>query len=128
MPTWRGLAGGNSATSRVRVLNRRVAEPVATAPQDTAVTGLAAEYGGPVAMKLAIVVRADLEMGRGKIAAQVAHAAVAATLASFGGAVFHSWLANGQPKGVLKAPPGEMLTDGIARARAPRLPVQGGPV
>ncbi len=75
-------------------------------------------------MKLAIVVRADLEMGRGKIAAQVAHAAVAATLASFGGAVFHSWLANGQPKVVLKAPTGELLTDVIARARAAGLPVQ----
>src|SRR5258707_8169415 len=124
MPTWRGLAGENSATSRVRVLNRRVAEPVATAPQDTAVTGLAAEYGGPVAMKLAIVVRADLEMGRGKIAAQVAHAAVAATLASFGGAVFYSWPAKGQPKGVLKAPTWGLLTDVIARARAAGLPVQ----
>ena len=75
-------------------------------------------------MKLVLVVRADLEMGRGKIAAQVAHAAVAATLASFGGAVFHSWLENGQPKLVLKAPTGELLTDVIARARAAGLPVQ----
>src|SRR5260370_7108669 len=85
--------------------------------------GWAAEYGGPVAMKLAIVVRADLEMGRGKIAAQVAHAAVAATLASFGGGAFHSWLADGQPKVGLKAPTGEPLTDVTPRAPAPRLPV-----
>jgi len=75
-------------------------------------------------MKLVLVVRADLEMGRGKIAAQVAHAAVAATLASFGGTVFRSWLENGQPKVVLKAPTGEVLNDIIARARAVGLPVQ----
>src|SRR5258708_40016567 len=125
MPTWRGLAGANSATSRVRVLNRRVAEPVATAPQDTAVTGLAAEYGGPVAMKLVVVVRADLEMGCGKIAAQVAHAAVAATLASFGGAVFHSWLEDGPPKGGLRAPTGGVLDDILPRARAAALPGPG---
>src|SRR5258705_5713187 len=123
MPTRGGLAGANSATSRVRVLNRRAEEPDVTAPQDTAVAGWAATYGGPVAMKLAVVVRADLEMGRGKIAAQVAHAAVAATLASFGGAVFHSWLETGQPKVVLKAPTGELLNEVIARARAAGRPV-----
>jgi peptidyl-tRNA hydrolase, PTH2 family len=75
-------------------------------------------------MKLVLVVRADLEMGRGKIAGQVAHAAVAATLASFGGGVFNSWLENGQPKVVLKAPTGEVLNDIIALARAVGLPVQ----
>src|SRR6266851_2336844 len=40
MPTQGGRAGANSATSRVRVLNRRAEEPDATAPKDTAVTGL----------------------------------------------------------------------------------------
>jgi peptidyl-tRNA hydrolase, PTH2 family len=75
-------------------------------------------------MKLVLVVRTDLEMGRGKIAAQVAHAAVAATLASLGGAVFHSWLENGQPKVVLKAPTGELLNDIIGRARTAGVPVQ----
>jgi PTH2 family peptidyl-tRNA hydrolase len=75
-------------------------------------------------MKLALVVRTDLDMGRGKIAAQVAHAAVAATLACFGGAVFHRWLEDGQPKVVLKAPTAEVLNDIIRRARAARLRVE----
>lgn len=75
-------------------------------------------------MKLALVVRTDLEMGRGKIAAQVAHAAVAAALACLGGAVFHRWLEDGQPKVVLKAPTAEALNDVIGRARAAGLPVE----
>src|SRR5258706_2798086 len=117
MPTRGGLAGANSATSRVRVLNRRAEEPDVTAPQDTAVAGWAATYGGPVAMKLAVVVRADLEMGRGKIAAQVAHAAVAATLASFGGAVVHSWLESLQADAGLQGPAWGQPTHGISPAR-----------
>ncbi len=77
-----------------------------------------------MAMKLALVVRTDLDMGRGKIAAQVAHAAVAATLASLGGAVFDSWLEAGQPKVVLKVATAGELDDIVSRARATGLPVQ----
>jgi len=124
MPTRCGLAAANSATSLVNVLNSRVGEPDATAQHDTAGTGLAAEYGVPVAMKLVLVVRIDLGMGRGKIAAQVAHAAVAATLASLGEAAFHSWLEDGHPKVVLKAPTAAVLDDIIARVRTVGLPVQ----
>jgi peptidyl-tRNA hydrolase, PTH2 family len=77
-----------------------------------------------VAMKLALVVRTDLDMGRGKIAAQVAHAAVAAALACLGGAACRKWLEDGQPKVVLKAPTAEVLNDVIDRARAGGLPVE----
>lgn len=77
-----------------------------------------------MAMKLALVVRTDLDMGRGKIAAQVAHAAVAATLASLGGAVCYGWLEAGQPKVVLKATTADQLDEIIRQARAAGLPVQ----
>ncbi len=52
--------------------------------------------------KLVLVVRADLGMGRGKVAAQAAHAAVAAALAAIGTAAFRAWLQDGQPKVVLR--------------------------
>lgn len=41
-------------------------------------------------------------MSRGKIAAQVAHAAVLAALSGLGTADFATWLEQGQPKVVLK--------------------------
>ena len=55
-----------------------------------------------MAHKLVLVVRTDLDMGRGKIAAQVAHEAVAAVLAAQHGRDFRAWLLEGQPKVVLR--------------------------
>ena len=75
-------------------------------------------------VKLALVVRTDLGMGRGKIAAQVAHAAVAAALGSLGGADFAEWLREGQPKVVLKVASGEDLRDVARQAQAAGLPVE----
>jgi len=77
-----------------------------------------------VARKLAVVVRADLDMGRGKIAAQVAHAAVAAVLANLGTDDLAWWLRDGQPKVVLKVTSAEVLEDVIQRAEAAGLPVE----
>jgi PTH2 family peptidyl-tRNA hydrolase len=74
--------------------------------------------------KLTLVVRTDLSMGRGKIAAQVAHAAVAAALANLGSHDFRAWLADGQPKVVLKAISEEHLDAIAAKAAAAGLPVQ----
>ncbi len=54
--------------------------------------------------KMALVVRTDLGMGKGKIAAQVAHAAVDAVLASIETASTTAWLDDGQPKVVLRVP------------------------
>ena len=77
-----------------------------------------------VPVKLALVIRADLGMGRGKIAAQAAHAAVAAALAAIGTADFRAWLRDGQPKVVLRAAGEEHLAAIAAQASAARLPVQ----
>jgi peptidyl-tRNA hydrolase, PTH2 family len=83
-----------------------------------------------MAMKLALVVRTDLGMGRGKIAAQVAHAAVAAVLAGLGGlgglgeADLAAWLEEGQPKVVLKVADGAQLDDVVRQARAAGLPAE----
>ncbi len=74
--------------------------------------------------KLTLVVRADLGMGRGKIAAQAAHAAVAAALASIGTPDFAAWLRDGQPKVVLRAGSEEGLYAIADQAAAAGLPVQ----
>ena len=74
--------------------------------------------------KLTLVVRADLGMGRGKIAAQAAHAAVSAAMASLGTPDFRAWLQDGQPKVVLRADSAEHLHAIADRARASGLPVQ----
>jgi PTH2 family peptidyl-tRNA hydrolase len=77
-----------------------------------------------VATKLVLVVRTDLDMGRGKIAAQVAHAAVAAALSSLGSPGFTQWLREGQPKVVLKVSGGERLREVATAAGAAGLPVE----
>ncbi len=77
-----------------------------------------------VQTKLTLVVRADLGMGRGKIAAQAAHAAVAAVLATLGTVDFRTWLRDGQPKVVLRASSEEHLYAIAEQARGAGLPVQ----
>jgi PTH2 family peptidyl-tRNA hydrolase len=77
-----------------------------------------------VQTKLVLVVRADLGMGRGKIAAQAAHAAVAAALAAIGTADFRAWLRDGQPKVVLRVADEEQLAAIAVQASGVSLPVQ----
>ena len=73
---------------------------------------------------MVIVVRADLGMGRGKAAAQVAHAAVAATLTAAGSPRLRAWVADGQPKVVLRVDSEDELDEVVARAVAHRLAVE----
>jgi PTH2 family peptidyl-tRNA hydrolase len=74
--------------------------------------------------KLTLVVRGDLGMGRGKIAAQASHAAVAATLATQRSRDFRAWLRDGQPKVVLRATGEQHLLEIAEQAIAAGLPVQ----
>lgn len=76
-------------------------------------------------MKQVIVVRSDLEMGKGKIAAQVAHAALDAAEAARRKHPdwYETWMDVGQAKVVLKTDGGEAALEDLQRqARSAGLP------
>jgi len=60
---------------------------------------------GPMEYKLVVAVRDDLDLSKGKMAVQVAHAAVAAALDAKANRPrwFHAWLGEGQKKVVVRA-------------------------
>ena len=75
--------------------------------------------------KQVIIVRRDVNMGTGKIAAQVAHAAVmgAEKVKVARSKWFNSWFASGQAKVVVKVKNIEELMDVRTRAEQLNLPV-----
>ena len=75
-------------------------------------------------MKQAIVVRSDLRMGKGKLAAQVAHASLSAVEEAMDRRSdwFGEWKREGQAKIVLKVPNEEALHELYKKARAAKLP------
>ena len=62
-------------------------------------------------LKMVIVVNSSIKMGCGKMAAQVAHAAVECSFAAHkrNPALFQKWMDEGQKKVVLKAPYKEIM-------------------
>lgn len=70
--------------------------------------------------KLAVVVREDLALSRGKLAAQVGHAAVSCALKASKKErkAFRTWMDQGQRKVVLRVPTLDELRDLEARASA----------
>lgn len=72
-------------------------------------------------MKQIIVVNESLKLPRGKLAAQVAHAAVATFLAATREAQ-RAWLVNGMPKVVLKSDSAEELERLEERAKRRQIP------
>jgi PTH2 family peptidyl-tRNA hydrolase len=75
-------------------------------------------------MKQAIVVRSDLKMGRGKMAAQVAHASLSAAEETMDKRSdwFGEWKEEGQAKIILKIKTEEALRDLYKKAKAAKLP------
>ncbi len=75
-------------------------------------------------MKQAIVVRTDLGMGKGKIAAQVAHAAVSAYVfaETFDPMLADKWMREGAKKVVLKVDSEKELLELFEKAKAKGLP------
>ena len=78
---------------------------------------------GSMEYKLVVVVREDLELSRGKLAVQVAHAAVTAALEAKAGAPkwFHAWMDEGQRKVVVRAPDLDALRELEGKAASLRL-------
>ncbi|ALU12062.1 peptidyl-tRNA hydrolase [Ignicoccus islandicus DSM 13165] len=76
--------------------------------------------------KQSIVVRTDLKMGRGKIAAQVAHASCEAVFIALERAIWrewvHKWRMEGQKKVVLKASSESELLELYSKALKKGLP------
>lgn len=75
-------------------------------------------------MKQAVVVRTDIKMGRGKLAAQVAHASLTAAEEAMERRAgwYESWKDGGQAKIVLKVNSESELMELYKKARAERLP------
>ncbi len=75
-------------------------------------------------MKQAIVVRSDLKMGKGKVAAQVAHASLSAAESAQQRRPgwYEGWKSGGQAKIVLKVESEEALRELLRKAKAAGLP------
>lgn len=75
--------------------------------------------------KMILVVRNDLKMGKGKVAAQCSHAAVAAykQVQRRNPELLKQWEYSGQPKVVVKAPDEDSLISLLGQARAVGLTV-----
>ncbi|HUI23725.1 MAG TPA: peptidyl-tRNA hydrolase Pth2 [Nitrososphaerales archaeon] len=75
-------------------------------------------------MKQAIVVRTDLKMGKGKVAAQVAHASLSAADAARERKAgwYEDWKDGGQAKIVLRVESEEALNELFRKARSAGLP------
>ncbi|XP_038061841.1 peptidyl-tRNA hydrolase 2, mitochondrial-like [Patiria miniata] len=96
------------------VLRNEQAAETAAANENVSTMGETGEY------KLVLVVRTDLKMGKGKVAAQCSHAAVSCykQAAKRKPDMLKEWEHYGQPKVVLKAPDEEALVELALKARS----------
>ncbi|MDO5862015.1 MAG: peptidyl-tRNA hydrolase Pth2 [Thermoplasmata archaeon] len=77
-------------------------------------------FGPSDEYKVVVIVRTDLDMGKGKIAAQVGHASVECALAAEkrDRKAFDAWMASGQKKVVLKVSSRDEMIRYMAEARS----------
>lgn len=88
-------------------------------------TGESSVMGEGGEFKMILVVRNDLKMGKGKVAAQCSHAAVSAykQVQRRNPELLKQWEYCGQPKVVVKAPDEDTLIDLLGQAREVGLPI-----
>ncbi|XP_036974800.1 peptidyl-tRNA hydrolase 2, mitochondrial isoform X2 [Acanthopagrus latus] len=88
-------------------------------------TGESSMMGEGGEFKMILVVRNDLKMGKGKVAAQCSHAAVSAykQVQRRNPELLKQWEYCGQPKVVVKAPDEDTLIDLLGHAKEVGLPV-----
>ncbi|KAG7253186.1 hypothetical protein CRUP_030874 [Coryphaenoides rupestris] len=94
-------------------------------PAQSLMADAASVMGDGGEFKMILVVRNDLKMGKGKVAAQCAHAAVSAykQVHRRNPGLLKQWEYCGQPKVVVKAPDEEALVDLLRSAKDAGLPV-----
>ncbi|XP_062967054.1 peptidyl-tRNA hydrolase 2, mitochondrial [Cynocephalus volans] len=109
-----GMCLGWSLGVRFGMFPKRMTSEIDTETgTEASILGESGEY------KMILVVRNDLKMGKGKVAAQCAHAAVSAykQIQRRNPEVLKQWEYCGQPKVVVKAPDEETLVELLTHAK-----------
>ncbi len=114
-----GLLLGWHLRAHISPTSKSLMAAVGNGTSDASVMGEGGEF------KMILVVRNDLKMGKGKVAAQCSHAAVSAykQVHRRNPELLKQWEYCGQPKVVVKAPDEEALIDLLSRAKEVGLPV-----
>ena len=120
-----GLSCGLCLGWPLRARIGQSAKSLAAAMGNGTGTGEASVMGEGGEFKMILVVRNDLKMGKGKVAAQCSHAAVSAykQVHRRNPDLLKQWEYCGQPKVVVKAPDEESLLDLLRHAKEVGLPV-----
>lgn len=104
------------------LLRGRLTTPASAAPENGTETSIMGDNGE---FKMVLVVRSDLKMGKGKVAAQCSHAAVSVykQVQRRNPELLKQWEYCGQPKVVVKAPDEDDLFQLLSQAKEVSLPV-----
>lgn len=114
-----GLLFGWHLHSRLSPTSQNLMKVMRNGTKEASVMGEGGEF------KMVLVVRNDLKMGKGKVAAQCSHAAIAAyrQVQRRNPELLKQWEYCGQPKVVVKAPDEDTLIDLLGHAKEAGLTV-----